>query len=227
MCGAGRESRLRAGKRRLLEAAAFGALILPGVTMLPGAGWGQVAATLPEVTVTAPASSPPTVRRARAPAEFCARVTTGSCGADADPVRALPAFQVVATTPVTGLGFDRNKVPALVQTLSADDFTGPIRRACSKRCHSAFPASSPPTSRATTSCRLRYRGFQASPVTGMPQGLAVYRTASASTRLSATPSTRPDPASAIDRIDVWTGNPVFGLNALGGAINIQMKNGFT
>ena len=35
------------------------------------------------------------------------------------------------------------------------------------------------------------------------------------------------PTIAIDRADVWTNNPVFGLNALGGAINLQMKNGFT
>ncbi len=35
------------------------------------------------------------------------------------------------------------------------------------------------------------------------------------------------PPQAIQRIDVVTGNPVFGLNALGGAVNIQMKNGFT
>ena len=35
------------------------------------------------------------------------------------------------------------------------------------------------------------------------------------------------PTNAINRIDIWTNNPVFGLNALGGAVNIQMKNGFT
>ena len=35
------------------------------------------------------------------------------------------------------------------------------------------------------------------------------------------------PTNAIDRADIWTNNPVFGLNALGGAINMQMKNGFT
>ena len=28
-------------------------------------------------------------------------------------------------------------------------------------------------------------------------------------------------------MDVWSNNPVFGLNALGGAINMVMKNGFT
>jgi hypothetical protein len=35
----------------------------------------------------------------------------------------LPAFQVVAPTPITGLGFDRSKVPAMVQTLPAEDFS--------------------------------------------------------------------------------------------------------
>src|SRR5438045_9389093 len=35
------------------------------------------------------------------------------------------------------------------------------------------------------------------------------------------------PTNAIDRADVWTNNPVFGLNALGGAVSLQMKNGFT
>src|SRR6266446_9500401 len=35
------------------------------------------------------------------------------------------------------------------------------------------------------------------------------------------------PTIAIDSADLWTNNPVFGLNALGGAINLKMKNGFT
>jgi len=35
------------------------------------------------------------------------------------------------------------------------------------------------------------------------------------------------PTNAITRADLLTNNPIFGLNALGGAVNIQMKNGFT
>jgi len=35
------------------------------------------------------------------------------------------------------------------------------------------------------------------------------------------------PNIAIGRADVWTNNPAFGLNALGGAISFQMKDGFT
>ena len=34
------------------------------------------------------------------------------------------------------------------------------------------------------------------------------------------------PTIAIDRADIWTNNPAFGLNALGGAVNLQMKDGF-
>jgi iron complex outermembrane receptor protein len=35
------------------------------------------------------------------------------------------------------------------------------------------------------------------------------------------------PTIAIDRAVVFTNNPVFGLNAIGGAISLEMKNGFT
>ena len=35
------------------------------------------------------------------------------------------------------------------------------------------------------------------------------------------------PNNAIDRLNIEGSNPVFGLNALGGSINVQMKNGFT
>ena len=35
------------------------------------------------------------------------------------------------------------------------------------------------------------------------------------------------PGAAINRLDVGPSDPIFGLNALGGAITIEMKNGFT
>ncbi len=63
---------------------------------------------------------------------------------------------------------------------------------------------------------------------GVPQGLAVYQNGS---RINEAFGDIVNfdliPPQAIQRIDVVTGNPVFGLNALGGAVNIQMKNGFT
>ncbi len=35
------------------------------------------------------------------------------------------------------------------------------------------------------------------------------------------------PNLAIDQMNLEGSNPVFGLNALGGALNVQLKNGFT
>jgi hypothetical protein len=35
------------------------------------------------------------------------------------------------------------------------------------------------------------------------------------------------PTVAIGRADIWTNNPAFGLNAFGGAVSFQLKDGFT
>lgn len=74
---------------------------------------------------------------------------------------------------------------------------------------------------------LRYRGFQASPLQGTPQGIAVYQNG---VRLNEafgdTVNWEAIPQAAIARLDLWSGNPVFGLNALGGAVNLTMKTGF-
>ena len=75
---------------------------------------------------------------------------------------------------------------------------------------------------------IRYRGFVASPVPGQPQGLAVYMNGMRiNEAFGDTVNFDFIPTNAIDRADIQSNNPVFGLNALGGAINFQMKNGFT
>jgi iron complex outermembrane recepter protein len=75
---------------------------------------------------------------------------------------------------------------------------------------------------------LYYRGFDASPVLGTPQGLAIYQ---GGTRINQhfgdTILWDLVPSFAIRSIDVVPGSdPVFGLNALGGAIVLNMKTGF-
>lgn len=70
---------------------------------------------------------------------------------------------------------------------------------------------------------LYFRGFDASPVLGTAEGLAVYQDGTRiNQRFGDTVLWDMLPASAIDRIDVVPGSdPVFGLNALGGAIVIR------
>ena len=73
-----------------------------------------------------------------------------------------------------------------------------------------------------------YRGFIASPVAGTPQGLAVYvNGARFNDPFGDTVNWDLIPAVAIQSVTVQSSNPLFGLNALGGSVSVQLKNGFT
>ena len=76
---------------------------------------------------------------------------------------------------------------------------------------------------------LRYRGFVGSPLLGLPQGLAVYVDgARVNEPFGDTVSWALVPRSAVDAaVLVPGGNPLFGLNALGGALALRTKDGFT
>ena len=75
---------------------------------------------------------------------------------------------------------------------------------------------------------LNYRGFVASPVIGTPQGLAVYQNG---VRINEVFGDIVNwdfiPQNAINSLTLVPSNPVFGLNATGGALSFDMKNGFT
>lgn len=75
---------------------------------------------------------------------------------------------------------------------------------------------------------IQYRGFEASPVNGLPQGLAVYQNGvRINESFGDTVNWDFIPTNAIDGITVMGSNPVFGLNAIGGAISVLMKDGFS
>lgn len=75
---------------------------------------------------------------------------------------------------------------------------------------------------------LQYRGFTASPMLGLPQGLSVFQNGvRVNDPLGDAVNWDLLPRSAIARMDLMSGaNPVFGLNTLGGALAIRMKDGF-
>lgn len=75
---------------------------------------------------------------------------------------------------------------------------------------------------------LLYHGFEASPLVGNAQGLAAYVNGSRFNQpFGDTTNWDLIPDIAIDRLDLVGSNPAFGLNALGGAIAVRMKDGFT
>ncbi len=76
---------------------------------------------------------------------------------------------------------------------------------------------------------LSYRGFSASPLLGLPQGLAIYQNgARLNEPFGDTVAWELVPEFAIHDATLVTGlNPTYGLNALGGALSLRMKNGFS
>ena len=141
----------------------------------------------------------------------------------------LPEVEVVATSPLPGgAGEDRDKFPSLVQTLDAPDFA----RTRSPNVTDALQQRVPGVvvidiNGNPFSQDLFYRGFEASPRQGAPQGLAVYQNGiRVNEAFGDTVNWDLIPPQAIARTDIFTANPIFGLNALGGAVSIEMKNGF-
>lgn len=75
---------------------------------------------------------------------------------------------------------------------------------------------------------VQYRGFTASPLLGLPQGIAVYQDGvRINEPLGDSVNWDLLPESAVYSMDLTSGaDPVFGLNTLGGALVINMKDGF-
>ena len=140
----------------------------------------------------------------------------------------LPPVEVVAPSPLPGVGIDRDKIPGTARSLGAEDFARTASPYVTDTLFQRIPdiSLSDPNGNTATQ-ELSYRGFAASPLQGTPQGLAVYMSGiRLNEAFGDTVNWDLIPTNAISRGDVWTNNPVFGLNALGGAVSLQMKNGF-
>ena len=76
---------------------------------------------------------------------------------------------------------------------------------------------------------VQYRGFVGSPLLGLPQGLAVYQDAvRINEPFGDVVNWALIPEAAIDTVFLVPGaNPLFGLNALGGALSLRTKDGFS
>ncbi|MGA8612920.1 MAG: TonB-dependent receptor [Xanthobacteraceae bacterium] len=155
----------------------------------------------------------------------------GPRGAAVAPTRAAAAAPAPSQTasPAEPGVIDRDKVPANVQTLTAADFSHVTASNLLDDLAGALPgvALSDQTGN-QFQLDLNYRGFVSSPVIGTPQGLAVYQNG---VRINEVFGDIVNwdfiPESAIAQMTLVPSNPVYGLNAIGGALSFEMKNGFT
>jgi iron complex outermembrane recepter protein len=140
----------------------------------------------------------------------------------------LPEVVVIGTTPLPGVGIDRDKLPANAISIPGPDTAkqGPagLGTALDERLGSVNVNANQDN---PFQPDIQYRGFEASPILGTPIGVAVYQNG---IRLNEPFGDNVNwdlvPDFAINRLSVIPTNPVYGLNALGGAMVIDMKNGF-
>ncbi|MGB6604231.1 MAG: TonB-dependent receptor [Steroidobacteraceae bacterium] len=154
---------------------------------------------------------------------------SGPAAAEADSTGAPLSEVVVTTTPLPGVSIDVDKIPGNVQLLSAEDLS---------RQGSASLTTALNSNLGSVNINddlddpfqpdILYRGFEASPVLGTPQGLAVYQDGvRINEAFGDTVNWDLFPDIAINQVALVSSSPLYGLNALGGAISVSMKNGFT
>jgi iron complex outermembrane receptor protein len=148
--------------------------------------------------------------------------------ADDDTVT-LPKVEVIGTAPLPGLGTALEQVPSNVQTFGASDLTrqrtGGVAEFLDLNANSVSLNS--PTGNAFQP-DVSFRGFTASSLLGTPQGLSVFQDG---VRINEAFADVVNwdllPKNAVSSMQLLPGsNPVFGLNTLGGALTIGMKDGF-
>jgi iron complex outermembrane receptor protein len=141
----------------------------------------------------------------------------------------LPTIEVVGVAPVPGGEIDKDKVPSNVLSIGAADLSSTKAPNLLDGMFQYFPGVSLSDQSGNQFQRnLDYRGFTASPVPGTPQGIAVYQNGSRiNEAFGDVVNWDLIPQMAIARMTLMPNNPLFGLNATGGALSIEMKNGFT
>jgi iron complex outermembrane receptor protein len=214
---------LERGARALVTRSAVRYFLLSGtaVVALPGpqlAFAQQTPSFLPEIQVIGATPLPP-VRPAAAPASR-----------SSVQAQVAPANPAASSGPIGEAGaIARDKVPSNVQTLAAPDFDHVIAPDLLQAMVRGLPGVALGDQTGNQfQLGINYRGFVSSPVLGTPQGLAVYQNG---VRINEVFGDVVNwdfiPEKAINQLTLVPSNPVYGLNALGGALSLEMKNGFT
>ena len=136
---------------------------------------------------------------------------------------------VVGVGPTPGSRVDRDRVPATVSVVTAAELED--RHAPSLADALNEQLGSVTLEGATANLfqpTLRFRGFTASPLLGLPQGVAVYQNGvRINEPFGDTVQFDLIPQFAVDQVQLSAGaEPTYGLNALGGAMIMNLKNGF-
>lgn len=199
---------------------------------------------VPEVEVIQKQPPPPTPKKAEAPKPKPKKVTASTSQSPApveqvpEPVDTAPTppstaqsradGSVVSMSPVGGAEIAIKDYPGSVSHASSKDLErnegATAQDVLQKRVPGAILTDS---AGSAFRAQLEYRGFGAGSVNGFPQGIAVYQNG---VRINEVFGDVVNwdliPSNAISDVSILSGNPVYGLNAIGGGASILMKDGF-
>ena len=174
---------------------------------------------LPEIHViaTTPVASPRVTPRAPAAAPAPTRAPATTAAATEAAPKAVPG------------AVELDKIPSNIQTVGASAFDGTKAPDLLQSMDRALPGVSLSSQTGNEfQLDLNYRGYVAGPVIGTPEGLAVYQNG---VRINEVFGDVVNwdliPQKAINQLTLVPSNPVYGLNATGGAVAVEMKNGYT
>jgi iron complex outermembrane receptor protein len=142
----------------------------------------------------------------------------------------LSPVTVAAPSPLPGTAIDADKLAGEVQTLNVQSLAQDRRIDGIAGLAAGQLASVSLDNEQGSPFQpdFTFRGFEASPISGVAEGLAVYQDG---VRLNEAFGDNVNwdlvPAFAVRGFAVQSNNPVFGLNALGGAVTLTMKDGLT
>ena len=164
----------------------------------------------------------------RAALAFAAAAACAGATAQEPPVIRIPGVEVIATTPLPGLGSPIGDVAGNVQVFTGREIARqrPANIADFLEANPSSVSVNAATGNPFQS-DVNFRGFTASPLLGTPQGLSVFQDGVRINEVFAdVVNWDLIPTAAIASIEIIPGsNPVFGLNTLGGAIALYTKNG--
>jgi outer membrane receptor protein involved in Fe transport len=142
----------------------------------------------------------------------------------------LDTLKIVADSPIGDSGIPEYKLPSHVQSVDAKQLDQAQSVTLPDYMNRFFGSVNVNDAQNNPfQPDVQYRGFTASPLLGLPQGLSVYVNGIRFNEpFGDTVNWDLIPEGAIDRMSLESGsNPVFGQNTLGGAINVRTKTGFS
>ncbi len=146
-----------------------------------------------------------------------------------DKTYLTPDVNIISVTPVQGSGISLDRVPSTVQVIRESDLSEKKNFSVVETLNrKAAGISISNLNSSPMQNDINFRGYVAGPLLGTAQAMAIYQNGMrVNESFGEVVQWDLVPDFAIQNMQIFTGgDPVFGQNAIGGAISLEMKNGF-